>query len=56
LDQIIWTTENDIRKMIEIKVYNDKKYLMEIMRSIMGDKNSNTQITTHPKIRFFNKK
>lgn len=56
LDQITWSTNNDIRKMIEIKAYNDKKYLMEVMCAIMGDKHTDSHITTHPKIKFFEKK
>jgi hypothetical protein len=42
--------------MIEIKAYNDKKYLMEVMCAIMGDKHTDSHITTHPKIKFFEKK
>ena len=53
LDELVDVTKSDIKKMIELKVYGDVKYLMEAMRSIMGDKHIDTQITTHPKIKLF---
>jgi hypothetical protein len=55
LDHITSATNDDIKKMIEIKVYNNRKYLMEVMHDIMRSKQIDTQITTHPKIRLFDK-
>jgi hypothetical protein len=53
LDQIVGTSNREIKKMIEIKVYDDVKYLMEAMHKIMSDKHIDTQITTYPKVKFF---
>ena len=56
LDDIIVPTNDNIKQVIELKVYNDVKYLMEVMRSVMGNKNIESQITTHPKIDLFMQK
>lgn len=56
LDELVDVTQSDIKKMIELKVYGDIKYLMEAMCNIMRDKHIETQITTHPKIHLFSKK
>ena len=56
LDEIIMATNNDIKRVIELKVYSDVKYLMEAMHSIMSNKNIESQLTTYPKINLFTKK
>lgn len=52
LDEITEPTSSNIKKIIELKVYKDKKYLMEAMHKVMKDKSWDVQITTHPKIKF----
>jgi len=56
LDTLVDETTNNIKKMIELKVYGDVKYLMKAMHSIMSNKDIQSQLTTHPKIKFFSKK
>ena len=47
LDKIITPTNDQLKSVMELKVYKDTKYLMEAMQSIM--KWGNVRVTTHGK-------